>query len=705
MKRFLVIPFCCLVSFAFGQASFQEKVTNASNVRLSVTNVGTFGNAFRGYRDGSGDQSCEYPAGSGIEHLFESGIWFGGKIGGQEVVSTSAFDAPQGYAPGRAGFEFTSEIGSTLQERSSLFDSPFFSPDAVSHQDFVANFSDKNIIIPGTQIQISSHDIPMNVDVRMETYNWNFSFSDFFVILNFTVTNKGPDVIEDAYFGLWANTVVRNLNITAAGSGGANFYNKGGNGFMDSLNMAYCYDHSGDVGFTNSYIGQRFLGAEDKNGFHHPDINLDFESHYNSWEFNNTTNPVFFAPSTDNARYLKLTNGLNKHECWVEDATTNDNCPTSSFSAQLNNAGNRSDIVSVGPFVDFAPGDEINVVYAFIIGKAVEDDNPSTDNNLVQRGNLIANSDWAQTAFNGEDINFNGVLDPGEDNDNDGEITRFILPSPPDIPRTKIVASENKVDIFWSNNSEESIDPITQRKDFEGYRIYLTKLGFDVTKVPNLQEDYVKVAEYDIKGNNLFNEIGFASVRLEQPEEIDGQLYFYKYTIDGLLNGWQYAAAVTTFDQGNPESNLESLETSPLANTFRVFPGKEANEDPKENKPFAYPNPYYSGAAWEGASSFQEESRKLIFANLPRNCRIRVFTAAGDLIDEILHTEEYDGTDIRWFDTFADESPENNVFSGGEHAWDLLSKDTQIIARGVYLFTVKDLDTDKLYKGKFVVIK
>ena len=44
--------------------SFEEYQTTRANVRLSATNVGTFGNAFRGYRDGSGTPSMEYPAGS-----------------------------------------------------------------------------------------------------------------------------------------------------------------------------------------------------------------------------------------------------------------------------------------------------------------------------------------------------------------------------------------------------------------------------------------------------------------------------------------------------------------------------------------------------------------------------------------------------------------------------------------------------------------
>lgn len=100
ISLFLVLPF-----LGMGQ-TFEEFQTSRANVRLTATNVGTFGNAFRGYKDGSGSPSMEYPAGSGIEHLFEGGLWLGGTVNGAVRVSTSAYDAPQGYAPGRGGFEF-----------------------------------------------------------------------------------------------------------------------------------------------------------------------------------------------------------------------------------------------------------------------------------------------------------------------------------------------------------------------------------------------------------------------------------------------------------------------------------------------------------------------------------------------------------------------------------------------------------------------
>lgn len=688
--------------------SFDEKTTNSSNVRLNVSNSGTYGNAMRGYRDGSGKPSGEYPAGSGVEHIFESGIWFGGLINGSTVaVSTAAIDAPQGYSTGSSGFEFYPEPGDVLKEISSLRNSPYYSPDAVSHQDFLATYSDRNVQVPGTQTQIAGHLDPLNIEVNSRSYNWNYSFSDFFVILDFEIKNTGNNTIDSAYFGLWANTVVRNINITPAGSGGAAFYNKGANGYFDSLQMAYCYDNSGDVGFTDSYVGQKFLGAEDKNGFQHPDANPRFNAHYNAWQFNSTSDPIYFQPTNDNTRYQKMTRGLNDHPCWNATNETNSNCGSRSYIDQLDQAGNRSDVVSVGPFLDFRPGETVKVSYAFIFGKKKEDGNPNSDNNKTQQSTFLANASWAQTAYKGEDVNFNGVLDAGEDLDGDNEITRFILPAPPEIPKTKVVTSDSKIEIYWDDNAEESIDPISQIKDFEGYRLYMTKLGFDVTGVPNLQRDLVKIGEYDIADNGFNYETGFDKVRLAEPAKFEGDDtdYEYKFTIENVLNGWQYAISVTAFDRGNEESNLESLESSPLANNFRAFAGKPVNENLTTNAPFAYPNPYYAGSSWEGKSSFQEQSRKLYFANLPANCEITVFTVAGDFLDQITHNAQYDGSDIRWNQTFGAENAEQNVYSGGEHAWDLLTENTQIISRGLYIFTVKDLDTGKLYKGKFAVVK
>ena len=70
----------------------------------------------------------------------------------------------------------------------------------------------------------------------------------------------------------------------------------------------------------------------------------------------------------------------------------------------------------------------------------------------------------------------------------------------------------------------------------------------------------------------------------------------------------------------------------------------------------------------------------------------------------LLIVNTYNGSDIGWFSNFAGDE-NKRVFSGGEHAWDVLSESEQTITQGLYLFTVKDLDSGKVRQGKFAVLR
>lgn len=434
---------------------------------------------------------------------------------------------------------------------------------------------------------------------------------------------------------------------------------------------------------------------------------MNFKSHYNCWQFQNTSNLFFGFPNTEQLRYDKLSNGLNYNPCW--NATGFPGCAnpaTGSFQEQLNRPGNRSNLVSVGPYATMEPGDTIVFYYAFVFAPYLKQAGELSNLNRNQpseRVKLLENAEWVQTAFYGNDRNGNGVLEPEED-DGSGQINRFILPAPPDIPQTKVIVGDGTIDIYWTDNALNSIDPISQEQDFEGFRIYLTKLGFDIDGTSTLEESLQLLASYDVKGNSIFFDNGFDDIRLTSPIRFEGDSlsYTFKYTIPRIQNGWQHVLALTAFDRGDPANNVGSLESSRLANLFRIFPGKPANNSLESNTPFVYPNPYYGGAAWEGRSVFAED-RKLMFANLPAKAVVRIFTPTGALVDEFEHNQNYNGSDARWFTAFS--NVEETKFSGGEHAWDLLSKDNQIIARGVYYFTVEDLDTGKSTSGKFAIIR
>lgn len=408
----LIIGGLCLPLFAqqTGDHIYDEEVSSKAKVHATISNLGLIGNAFRGSFNTSNQPSCEYPPGSGIEHVFQGGLWIGGMKNGQIQVSTGAQDDVSGYTPGKAGFEFSSR--SPLTHLSNQSTSPHFSSDAVSAQDFVSVFSDTALVIrvDSMDIPINSHLLPLGLSVSFSSYNWASSLVDDFLILRFRIHHIDTVPIDSLYIGYWADGVVRNVNISPPA--GAAFFNKGGNGFIDSLDLAYEFDATGDVGFTDSYVGIKYLGSE-LNGMCPSSPN--FDTHFNTWQFQNSSSPLYFFPNNDLQRYDKMTLGLNN----LNSGTWSD------IQNQIKFPNNRSNLLSVGPFTRLAPGDSIDISFAMICARRVDDGLPASENTSTQRGNLIQHAKAAQQLYTGEDLNRNCQLDPGEDLNGDGQITRY----------------------------------------------------------------------------------------------------------------------------------------------------------------------------------------------------------------------------------------------------------------------------------------
>lgn len=670
-----------------------SKYTNVGNIGITITNFGTYGHGFVLWPE---QPSCQYPLGSGIEHLFDGGLWVGGYVRelGLYLVTTGAVDAASVSARG-GGFEYTNAAGSKVKERSSLFESRFFSPSAISHQDFLMDYTDTNKYFLNGE-PIIDHN-PLGITVHQETYAWNFPFANFFVIFNYWIKNVTNKNLDSVFVGLWTDAVVRNTNITGRPSGSA-FYNKGGDGYNDSIKIAYEFDAAGDLGFSDSYIGILYCGSEPRlpNYYYQVGIYDSVPSvNFVSWQFRNTDDPDFFAPQNDIARYKKMrgffSGDIMGGNRWKDGVNP----------IQIKTPSNRSILITNGHFPTIAPGDSINVVFAIVCAKKYGAD-PANLDTEEQKTNLYLNADWALRAYHGEDKNRNGVLDPGEDLNGDGKITRYILPAPPVVPKVKVIPKDREVEIYWDNRSEFSVDPISGRRDFEGYKLYRTQAGFDLRQGgQDIFNALVVLAEFDSAANGISFDTGFEFVRLSEPVTFSGDTtqYYYKYTLANLLNGWQYLFAVSAFDKGDPDNNLDMLESSPLANFERILPGTPATEDP-DIQIGVYPNPYYGNAIWDGSS---ERLRKIYFFNLPSNCEITIYTLAGDIVKRIQHTEQSNSSDIRWFETYAPDGKQK--FAGGEHAWDLLTDSDQAIATGMYLFTVKNNNNGEIKTGKFLVVK
>jgi hypothetical protein len=183
---------------------------------------------------------------------------------------------------------------------------------------------------------------------------------------------------------------------------------------------------------------------------------------------------------------------------------------------------------------------------------------------------------------------------------------------------------------------------------------------------------------------------------------------YYSSSIMYPRKGVEYYISVTAYDRGIPSNDLNFLETGrdADANMKIFFPGTIAQSNMDEI--CVVPNPYIGRSKFDGRRDKDEKgdkSRRLWFINLPEKCTIRIYTLAGDLVDQIDHDGAYQADIINKSKASNSDNLFQGVAANGMHDWNLLSRNNQIIAPGVYLFSVQNKADNKIKVGKFVIIK
>ena len=324
----------------------------------------------------------------------------------------------------------------------------------------------------------------------------------------------------------------------------------------------------------------------------------------------------------------------------------------------------------------------------------------------------------------------------------------WLVGSAPPPPVTRIIPGNDRVTILWNNFSEVTPDVSTLEYDFEGYRIWRADgwerpLGTSVLTGPSRdlwqlveERDLVNGLAPDIDFEKPFDDGGWIydpladlpdrerilayfeqSLNYYPADEVpcppglspsrcdtieamaryrlgfEGGARYYRYVDATVHNGMHYFYAVTAYDHvlaggrpvragyyGDPSSNF--VYTSPVSSAQEParYQGKAV---------FVVPNPATaeSIAPWRlEPNNADPTGIKIEFRNLPA-CRstVRVFTVSGDLVEVLRH----DG-------------------SGGDGTlpWDLVSRNGQDVASGIYLFAVEPDDARfERTIGKFVVIR
>ncbi len=252
----------------------------------------------------------------------------------------------------------------------------------------------------------------------------------------------------------------------------------------------------------------------------------------------------------------------------------------------------------------------------------------------------------------------------------------FHVPSPPPRPPLRVETHNHAVTLRWDAqpgdvNPEIYQDPYradSVAQPFEGYRVYKS--------THSATGPWTLLAEYDVPDNDYGHNTGLVR----------------EYTDVGLLNNLEYYYTVTAFSKPDTVADFPSQESSLNKNAVVVVPGTPPPQT--VGRVAVVPNPYRGDIAynsynppWEkpdpSRDRWMEQDRRIQFINLPAHCEIKIYTLAGDLVNTIQH---------------------RNTERGYED-WNLTSSVGQAVSSGLYLFTVRDLNTGEVQVGKFVIIK
>lgn len=317
--------------------------------------------------------SAEWPAHSGIEHLWAAGLWVGGVVGGEvggEIrVTTGGFQSE--FLPTAAALDtiYTTAHGmpggnrfpwpdadddADGQEDEELLNGLDDDGDgridedhaAIADQHFVCRYNDSEAALAQTR----PDHTPLGIEVVQQSIQWDNEIADDFVGYDFTITNIGADLIEQVYLGIFSDFDIGPRSLPNADDDSAGFLSASieiADGVWIPIQVAYMYDQAA-INPQDSYIGWVLCGHTlDPAGLTAP-----AEAQVRS--FQRFAGQLPFSSGGDPTNDAERYDLLSRQE-WDTDVL----------------AGRESDyrvMIGSGPFASLAPGESISYQAALVAG-------------------------------------------------------------------------------------------------------------------------------------------------------------------------------------------------------------------------------------------------------------------------------------------------------------------------------------------------
>lgn len=274
-------------------------VMNVGEVQINITNWGLIGSTYSMTRPWSDAPSCQWPAGSGNEYLWGAGLWVGGVVLGERLVSTGGWGS-EIYPLDEIEYTIYEAIDGRLSRPVGNIDAggkrrpdpnPDDDDDGLADEETINGFDDdedgridEDFAQIGNQMMVLTNfdntrlaqenypdHTPMNLEIVQTSFQWENDLVDDFVGFDYKITNVGVTEINRVYIGFYADCDIgpRGLSGAAeddlAGSWppqrGSPGLVRASDGQFVPIQVGYMYDAS-ETELVPGYFGIVFLGHD-----------------------------------------------------------------------------------------------------------------------------------------------------------------------------------------------------------------------------------------------------------------------------------------------------------------------------------------------------------------------------------------------------------------------------------------------------------
>ena len=442
----------------------------------------------------------------------------------------------------------------------------------------------------------------LGLQIEYRYYQWANPLAEDIIFLIYKITNKSSKDLNEVTFGMWGDPHI----------GGPSDWSDDLSYFDHDINMVYCWDEDGSAsGSANNpgYFGYKFLESP---GNPYDQLDNDDDGMVDESRDNGIDDDNDWDPEKDDIGVDGVPN--------TGDMGEGDGLPT---------AGDQYDIREPGePNFEWTDLDESDMVgltgfsSPAFSGTTIADDQRVYDDflqpgvfdsaNATQSGDYVfIYSSGPISLPAGETRRFSIALLIGEDYDDltlnaitsqDIYERNYQFAKPPDKPTITAVPGDERITLYWDHVAEESLDPISEEYDFEGYVIYRSthpqfldqqtitdangsKFLFEPLKMFNgaparfdLDNDYFGMSSVMYPGRGAYYTLG----------DNTGLVHSYVDS-NNVLNGQTYYYAVVSYDHGSEELQIPPSECSKTitvnpttneliidVNTIRIVPSAPA---------------------------------------------------------------------------------------------------------------------------------